>query len=218
MGRSDGPGSRKEDTRALTVGICTQDFSKVYDWVRVLNERGLDYVLLSPDEVIERRLDVVVADGRRPRFLVKVPPIVRPLKDPVMTIDRALCVAKGVFKPRRLIMGIDPGVRTGVAILAEGTVVRTWTTMDPMSISISTRLLAVSLRPGYILIRIGNGDPTRRDRIISSFAGTDVIIEMVDERSTSVGPRRTHEEAALRIARMKGSKVSPELFIMDTKE
>jgi len=188
----------------VRIGICTQDFSRVYDLVRILHERGLDFSLLSADEIYDGKLDAVIVEGPSPRFSGIRPPFVRPLMDPSMTVDRVLAVAWGVFRPGRMVLGIDPGLRTGLALVADGIVIETRITMEPSNIPLFLRQSVVALRPRGRLVRIGNGDPQRRDAIIEELKPSNTRIEVVDESSTSVEPRRTHEDAAVRIARLKG--------------
>jgi len=199
--------SRGVEGHSFIVGICTEDFSLVFDLVRLMNERGIGYVLLAPGEVVERRVDVAILDAPSPRFAVQFPKRMRPLKDPEMTMDRAVALAYGVFGPRNMVMGIDPGLRNGVAVLADGVTIGTHVLLDPSAIPAMLRSALTALRPRTTTVRIGDGDPVRRDQIIGSLFdrfGSGICLEMVDERSTSIEPRRTHEEAAARIARMKG--------------
>lgn len=195
---------------SITVGICTQDFSRVFDLVRLLNERGIDYVLLAPGEIVDRHVDVSIIEGASPRFAAHLPAIMRPLKDPGMTLDRAVSMALGVFRPRSMVLGIDPGLRTGLAVIADGMVIDTSLALDPGAIPGRLRSALTALRPRGHMVRIGNGDPERRDAIIGRLFdrfGGGLCIEMVDERSTSLEPKRTHENAAARIARMAGVRL-----------
>lgn len=201
---------RPDASMPMTVGICTQDFSRVFDLVRLLNERGLDYALLSPGEVVERRIDVAIVEGRMPKFVEGSPEVMRPLKDPKVTLDRAVAKALGVFRPRSMVMGIDPGLRTGIAVLANGLTIDTSIAVDLGTIPGRFRSALLALRPRSSVVRIGNGDPERRDPIIRSLFerfGDALGVEMVDERSTSVEPTKTHEDAAERIARMGGRRL-----------
>lgn len=194
----------------ITVGICTQDFSRVFDLVRLLNERGIDYALIAPGEIVERHIDVAIVEATSPRFVYWHPRTMRPLKDPGVTLDRAVALAFSVFRPRSMVLGIDPGLRTGLALMADGMVIDTSLSMDPGGIPRRLRSALIALRPRGHTIRIGNGDPVRRDAIIVRLFerfGGDLHIEMVDERSTSIEQKRTHEDAATRIARMGGRRL-----------
>jgi hypothetical protein len=198
----------------IIVGICTEDFSRVFDLVRLLNERGMEFVLLSPGEVVDRRIDVAIVEGRAPRFAAGPPEVMRPLRDPGVTLDRAVARALGVFRPRNMVLGIDPGLRTGIAVLSDGRTIDTSIAVDLRTIPGRLRSALTALRPRGWMVRIGNGDPARRDAIIRSLFdrfGEELVLEMVDERSTSIEPTRTHEDAAGRIARMGGRR----LFLRD---
>ena len=59
-----------------------------------------------------------------------------------------------------------------------------------------------------MLIRIGNGDPLIRDRIINICIGNNWNVEVVDESKTSKGLlRHNHSISALRIASNSGQRV-----------
>ena len=59
-----------------------------------------------------------------------------------------------------------------------------------------------------MLIRIGDGDPLIRDRIVNICVTNNWNIEIVDERRTSRGlHRHNHSISALRISSMSGIRV-----------
>lgn len=194
----------------LTFAVCTSDFSKVFDLVKAFKERGIGYILLAPGERVDRRVDAAIVEGDRPVFAAGRPPILRPMRDPHMTVSRAVAKAKGVFKPRRMAFGIDPGLRIGLAVLADGVLINSSTTTEPGNVPVKFKASVGSLLPRSSVIRIGDGDPSNRDRIISALDRFRDIIEMVDERDTSVKPVDTHRDSAMRIARIKGRRLNLE--------
>jgi len=199
-------GGKKGD--AWTFGLCTQDFSVVFDLVTVLNDRGIGFVMMAPGEIVERHIDAAIVQGRSAVFVRSDPVVLRPLKDPGNTVDRAVAMVMGVFEPRKMVLGIDPGLRIGIAVIADGIVIDASFTMEPSRVLARLRDAKKALRPRHVLVRIGNGDPKRRDSIIAILKKTKVRIEIVDERSTSRQVRNAHQDAAVRIGRMSGRPIS----------
>lgn len=188
----------------MTFALCTWDFSKVFDLVKVFGERGIKYILLAPGERIDRRIDAAIVEGAGPIFTSGKPPIMRPMKDPNMTADRAVAMALGVYRPGRLAFGIDPGLRIGLAVLADGTIVNSSITTDPEVIPAMFKASIKALKPRSSVIRLGDGDPSNRDRILKALHRFVDLIEIVDERDTSVETVNTHRDSAVRIARIRG--------------
>jgi hypothetical protein len=71
-------------------------------------------------------------------------------------------------------------------------------------------VLATVVAEGF-LVRIGNGAPTYRDRILHTLGGLDIVLELVDERRTTPANYHTPAErdtaAATHIALTPGTQL-----------
>jgi hypothetical protein len=110
---------------------------------------------------------------------------------------------------------VDPGPRPGIAILGDGKVLLTDTLLSPEKVAPAIRDFLSFVKTNELLLRVGHGDPTNRDRIINTLWDVTPNIEMVDETSTT---RRTgHPEAAAAIAQSRGELMPSRPRIVPTQ-
>ena len=78
--------------------------------------------------------------------------------------------------------------------------------------------LSQILQHDKLIIKIGDGSPTIRNRIVNCCLSRNLSVELVDERRTSFGlPRHHHHSAAVRIANMEGVNVEAKLSLEPTE-
>jgi hypothetical protein len=105
-----------------------------------------------------------------------------------------------------LVIGIDPGKRPGIAVVGDSDVVNVYQAMSISKVrSFIERVLDIY---GYksVLVRIGHGAPSQRDRIINEVLDLGLDVEIVDETSTSLGTDARDIKAAITISFSKGRK------------
>ncbi|MFQ6061005.1 MAG: hypothetical protein ACE5KV_06915, partial [Thermoplasmata archaeon] len=85
-----------------------------------------------------------------------------------------------------------------------GLVLETRQASSPEEVSDMMRELIVSYPADKISLRIGHGDPTKRNRIINSLSSQKYDIEIVNEKGTTPRSDAPDQEAAIGIAFMKG--------------
>lgn len=205
----------KEKISSLTIGIVTDDFSLLHDLSSDFDERGCNFVPLSEGEKTGKELDcLIIQEGiEPPLFEVEDPPTVSIAKTPSMTVDRSIACSMGRMNPERLVIGVDPGARPGLAYLADGILVHTESAVKPRGVRSRIRVKLFAFEPKKRLIRIGSGDPLNRDMILKSIVTLGLPIEVVDERRTTRGTRHRDQNAAVRIARTLGERFTGEDYI-----
>jgi hypothetical protein len=129
-------------------------------------------------------------------------------------IEGTLVQAKSIsehVEGEGLVIGIDPGEKIGVAVASRQG--RTLLLLTAHSIEATASAVAsiMSTHPsGGVVVNVGSGAPTIRDRILRSLRALGVRLFIVDEYRTS--PRaeyyRSDEIAALKIALMQGREVT----------
>ncbi|MEM3851468.1 MAG: hypothetical protein QXP70_00515 [Methanomassiliicoccales archaeon] len=117
-------------------------------------------------------------------------------------LDRGLQVRDGI-----VFLGIDPGVRPGIAVLSRGQVIATAVASSPERVNYYSSILSSLVGRERVHARVGRGDPTNRDRIIRAIWKNCSIVEIVDEDRTSRG-NGSHEQAASLIALARGSRIT----------
>jgi hypothetical protein len=128
--------------------------------------------------------------------------------DPERAIDVAKCMLVGGVEYHTLIIGIDPGKNTGLAIFGEGKLLVAETVRSTGRVAEVLEHYLHCLDYDKAVARIGHGDPTNRNRIMRSIWGLVDEIELVDETGTTQRTLAPDVDAAKRIAMAKGQKMT----------
>lgn len=189
------------------LGIQTDDFAAYHDMVQLLRERGIDFISLAPGEPVPSRVGVLLtsaenaAEATFPHIVV--------ITHPEETLEAAQRTLAGYEHFRRCVIGIDPGERPGLAVLADGRVIRLIHASTPEAVRDNILHALDTVPADAFLVRIGDGAPTFRDRTLRALEELDLDIELVDETNTTpVRPRglgRRDTAAATHIALSRGA-------------
>lgn len=183
------------------IAVKTKDFRLSFHLMRELKRRKCDFVMLaieddwdgilltSPDEVEEGNIPAT--------------------EDTVeIAIERAIQASRGLDSAVQLVFGIDPGPRPGVAWLADGIVVGSAQLEQIEMVADHIIALASAVDHQRMCVKVGDGAPLLRDRIINQLILRGIETLQVSEYKTSHGSRmKTHLHAATRIALMGGNKI-----------
>jgi hypothetical protein len=109
---------------------------------------------------------------------------------------------------QRLLVGIDPGPRPGCAWYGDDVLLGK-RSFDGCDAALQHVRAMVDVHgPVDVLVRVGNGAPVQRDRLINAALRRRWRVEVVDERRTSRGgSRHEHEASATKIAQKSGQPV-----------
>ncbi len=219
-GRPNAPGGSKLhlllDTTVVVkplrvIGIQTDDFAAYHDMVQLLRTQDVPFLSLSPGEEIPPRVGVVVTSASEASAIIFSSVVV--YTTPEETLESASRVLAGFTHFGRCVVGIDPGERPGVALLADGRVLRLVHATSPETVRDAVEHAMQTVPADTFIIRIGNGAPTFRDRILHALEDLPVAFELVDEtRSTPSAPRgAAHRDtaAATSIALTAGTPMGP---------
>ncbi len=184
------------------IGLLTRDFRLYHDLVKTLKRRDLTFMSLSFDDPIPPTVGVIITSEE------ELDQVDFPSKVACDDIDRAIAesirILKGKERFEKLIIGIDPGAKPGIAVVGDGMVLETKGAASPEDVSEHIRDIVSSYPADEIGIRIGHGDPTNRNRIINSLSSQRLAIEIVDEKGTTPQSDTSDQEAAIGIAFMRG--------------
>lgn len=180
------------------LGIFTSDFRFYHDAVKLLKEWSLPFESLESRESVPGDV-LAVLTSERDEFEVEKQ--VRGA-NALQALRRSLprLVGKTVFA--RIVIGIDPGPKPGVAVVCDGVV------------SEALEISALSVLPDYIsgvladypyidlFAMVGNGDKPNRDVIVESMRKLGVRVIIVDERSTTIPHKRENNALSAAIIAM----------------
>ena len=195
-----------------TLGVLTSDFSVSYELVQALRARGVPFVPLAPGAPVPPHVGVVITTAAEAPHVDAREAYVVPFTTPEETIAEALRMLHSPGPFRTCVIGIDPGERPGVAVLADGRVVRLVHARSPEAVADIARGVIERVPAERFVIRVGNGAPTYRDRILQTLGGLDASLELVDETRTTPpdyhGPAERDTGAATNIALTPGAPLA----------
>ncbi|MEA1870378.1 MAG: hypothetical protein U9N09_09640 [Euryarchaeota archaeon] len=201
-------------TRIKQIALITDDFSLHQSIISEIRSRNLKIATFRVGEEIPVRIGVAITTEPETGAIDLDPDhivIAGPAERADTVVDRAIMKLWDI-KDVSIIIGIDPGERTGIAVLAETVVISTYCV--PMADVYQTVLrIMESVHPEHVIIRIGHGARLIRTQIVNSLTKLGEYIELVDETGTTPAKGRDPDiRAAIRIAHLKGTPIG-EKFI-----
>lgn len=125
-----------------------------------------------------------------------------------ISVERAIQASKGLDAAIQLVFGVDPGPRPGVSWLADGVVIGSAQLESIEGVADHVIGLSSAVSHQRMCVKVGDGAPLIRDRIINQLILRGIETLQVNEYRTSSGSRiKAHLHAAARIALMGGEKV-----------
>ena len=189
------------------IGIMTEDFELSYDLMRILKRMGLAFKSLDLRDPVPAFVGVIIT-GQGERERVSHSSVVVAGEDRDVAGHEAIRLLSGKDSVSLLVMGIDPGEkRIGFALVADGTVLdaRQFNTVGELEEALDGVL---SHNPEKrLILRVGHGAPTVRNRIVNVALGRNIRVEITDETSTTRKVDLPDVDAAITIAGHPGALV-----------
>lgn len=198
------------------IVVATDDFRLYHEAVTALRERGVTFTTIEPDDDLPPRASVVItgvddtvalsdidAEDDTDAFDIECvtadPDDIRP------AIESTLSTLRD--GDARRIIGVDPGTRPGVAVLAGQRVISAF--QVPLAEAVET-ICQECEDAADPLVRIGDGARLQGAQIINELSG--VAVELVDETGTTPylgsGARGMGDVlAAINIAQLSGEPI-----------
>lgn len=184
------------------IGLQTEDPRRYFEVLEILRAQSLRFVTLSFSDPTPPEVGVIITSEKE-RDRVDFDRVVSD-PDPEVAVARAKMLMARDRAPREIRIGIDPGVRPGFAAVADGVLLTKSIAESPEAVGGMVEAVAQEYPDADIVVRIGHGDRTNRNRIFNALWDCGYTVEIVDERNTT---RRSHtpdEDAAVEIAMTPG--------------
>lgn len=183
------------------IAVRTTDFRLSFHLMRELKRRECNFVMLNPDD----NWDGVLLTSPEEVMEGEIPAMEENLE---IAVERAIQASRGFEAVIQLVFGIDPGPRPGLAWLADGMVVGSAQLESIETLTEHITGLSSAVSHQRMCVKIGDGAPLIRDRIINQLLLAGIETRQVSEHSTSSGSRsKAHIQAATRIALQGGDRV-----------
>ncbi|WP_323675545.1 hypothetical protein [Halorubellus sp. PRR65] len=197
------------------IVVATADFEVYHDVVGELRDRGVAFTTVEPEDDLPDDTDVVVTGPGEGDAVeshgVDGPNVVEAEPDaPRRAVEAALAYLRG--GDGRTIVGVDPGRKPGIAVLADDVVVAAF--QVPASDAADVVCEEVAGEADAV-VRVGDGARREGAKVIGGLQ--DVRVELVDETGTTpylgTGARGMGDVlAAANIARTEGEPVDSREF------
>ena len=185
------------------VGVLISDAKLLFELIEALRSEGIPFELENP-KAPSRDIEILLTTETDKPVGDYGKPIICSLE----TIHRCVKEAKAVLrykgKIKSLIIGIDPGSTPGIAVLADHLVIDSAAVESPEEVVGLVSDFTKVYPSDQVLVRIGNGDRTVRNRIFNSIWDLGIPIEIVDESNTSTKSNQKDIDAAIEIALTSG--------------
>ncbi|MES3516097.1 MAG: hypothetical protein PPP58_00365 [Natronomonas sp.] len=186
------------------IVVATENFEVYHGVVGELRDRGVSFRTIEPGAELPEAAAVALVgpeDEHPPIPTVRTDPT-----NPRAAVEEAIRLLRGA--DGRTIVGIDPGDRPGIAVLAGDTIVAVFQVPATDAAAVVRREVADAGDP---LVRIGDGARLRGGAVLDRLPD-DVPVELVDETGTTphlgTGVRGSDDVlAAVNIARREGEEI-----------
>jgi hypothetical protein len=209
------PGPRKALTSTvakdrLVIVVATEDFELYHGVVNELRDRGVTFTTVEPADSLPEETTVLLTEADESvagdeQIPNDVAVITADPEDPRRAVESALAAVRG--EGGRTIVGVDPGTRPGIAVMAGETVVAAFHVPLEDAVEVIRDEAADAADP---VVRVGDGARLQGATIVNDLE--DVRVELVDETGTTpylgTGARGMGDVlAAVNIARIEGEVV-----------
>jgi hypothetical protein len=184
------------------IGLLTENPRAYFEILEILREQELKFISLDFSDPIPANVGVVITTESE-KDSVDFDRIVFE-DDPDEAVARAKRILAGETVIRELTIGIDPGSRPGFAALGDGVVLTRSVAPSPEAVGDFVDDLVKDFPEANVVVRIGHGDRTNRNRIFNTLWDNGHSLEIVDERNTTKRSQTPDEDAAVEIAMTPG--------------
>jgi hypothetical protein len=178
------------------IYIITDDFKFSYDVSKIFRSLNVSYSQALSERDVPEGNTIVVKKGQ-PRVIVQGSRFTI-YGNAEETARKAWFIQNGLVDWKSVAyVGVDPGDRPGIAIYSSGKRIMVASAPSPEAVSKFTQGLSSIIGRERVVVRVGHGDPTNRDRIVRSVWASSSYVEIVDERKTSRIAGSDREAAAI---------------------
>lgn len=184
------------------IGLQTEDPRTYFEMLGALREQRAEFISLSFDDPIPSNIGAIITSEREKHRVPFDKIITDP--DPATAIAKARRLLSNDSSVKELVIGVDPGVKPGLAVIGDGVVTLRCLAPSPESVAPMLEDITQEYPEARVTVRIGHGDRTNRNRIFNSLWDNGYRLEIVDERNTTKRSHTPDEDAAVEIAMTPG--------------
>jgi hypothetical protein len=199
------------------VAVATVKGKAYYLIVNALREQDIPFVSLVPGEPVAAEVKAVITTEKEKPSIKHE----RILTVDEMDLEDLMTEAKRILKGKeayeKIVVGIDPGEATGLAVIADGQVIEESNCFGAQEVidAVVKTLRHVDFSVTTVSVKVGNGVPFHKELVeaLNDALPLQVRLEVVNEKGTNLplkerSRRVRHISSAKRIAVRAGKDVS----------
>ncbi len=197
------------------VAVVTVNGKAYFHIVSMLKEHNIPFFSLIPSKPIPTEAKIVVTtEEEKTKISYAHKVLVFTSEKELDSLIHALTIAlQGKERYEKMVIGVDPGEVTGVAVIADGKIIdkANCLSIREVVIKIKSILKNVNLSATIVKIKIGNGVPAYKELIeaLDNTLPPKVVLEVVSEAGTNLPLTKRsrgvrHITSATRIAARAG--------------
>ena len=189
--------------------VRTADFRLAWRLIKVIQRRKIPCIQLHPNDPLPHENSVWIGSVEEVESCSEGQAVYADESCIELAVERAFHLLKGLGPTVIVVFGVDPGPRPGLAWLADGVLVGAALIEKVDDVASHIQAIASGIEHDRLIVRIGDGSSTLRNRISNCCIVRGLTVEFVDERRTSRGiSRHHHHAAATRIALLDGVRIT----------
>ncbi len=196
------------------VAVVTVNGKAYFHLVSMLKENNVPFFTLITGEPVPAEVKIVLTTEEEKPKITHGKILVFTSEKELDSLMNALTIGlQGKERYERMIVGIDPGEVTGVAVIADGKIIdkANCLSIREVVIKLKSILKNVNLSATIVKIKIGNGVPAYKELIeaLDNTLPPKVVLEVVSEAGTNMPLTKRsrtlrHITSATRIAARAG--------------
>lgn len=206
------------------AAIATEKPRILYRAVQLLKEMNIDFVICYPTDNRCNHCHVIITDSKDGFEIHEGRVLVQEDFDIDFVRIEVMVKLKNITNPAVAVIGIDPGMTFGIALVVDGITVYQNSLVTPNAVSeLSCRLTAYieMLFPScHSVIRVGIGSKLYSALLLRAILrkAQNLEIELVNENNTTVSSgARSDESSAILIAGRNGRPLTPADTTLEAK-
>ncbi|MBI5253355.1 MAG: hypothetical protein HY930_03030 [Euryarchaeota archaeon] len=195
---------------SCAIAIVTERPRFYYEAVGELKNRSMPFLSLKLGQEIPSRVSVVLTTTQE-RKKINFPNVVAN-EDAQAAVNEALRILKGFgTRHKKLIIGIDPGRKPGVAVVGDGKIIETQNLNSPEDVLKCIKDFLAVHSANEFIVRVGGGGGIYKLQILKLLQeNLRLRTEIVDETSTTPAGK-SNTTAAINIALKEGRPLSEKI-------
>jgi len=171
------------------VAVATVSGKAYFLIVNELKEKNIDFLSIVPGEPVPAEAKVVITTEKEKPLITHEKVLVYDVvMEPSGVVNEAVKVLEGKESYEKIVIGIDPGDVTGLAVVADGKVNQSKACLNIQEVmnEVNVIIKNVSLAVSRVSVKIGNGVPVYKEILaaLDSALPPEVILEVVSEAGT----------------------------------